>query len=190
MNRENRLQTDEDRGARVALMTRAWTMALGAALILGLAACEDSAAPSSTSTPQVQANEQSRSDQGHVEGEEEEIEIALEIQERFGISVSPAGPGPVAVTVDLPGIDPENVTVELHENRLTVSGRRDSEHTQEGKTFHRVERHHGEFRRVVTLPTAVEESKISAAYDKGVLVVTLPKSEKLKPHRVPISVSQ
>lgn len=111
MRRESQLQTGEDRGARVFLMAPAWTIAL-AALIVGLAACDDSVVPSSRSTGQVQEKEQSHSgeaesaegaDKGHVEGEEEEIEIAPEIQERFGISVSPAGPGPVAVTVDLPG---------------------------------------------------------------------------------------
>jgi HSP20 family protein len=90
------------------------------------------------------------------------------------------------VTADLPGIDPNDVTVEVHENRLTMSGKRASESSDDSRKFHRVERRWGTFQRVVELPDTVDRDRITADYQHGVLVVSLPKMEKLKPTRIPI----
>jgi HSP20 family protein len=91
------------------------------------------------------------------------------------------------VTVDLPGVKPEDVQVEVHEGQLIVSGERKSEAKTEGKTFHRVERRYGAFRRVLGLPTAVNDQAITADYSDGVLKVHLPKSEKVKPTRIQVN---
>ena len=91
------------------------------------------------------------------------------------------------ITVDLPGLNPEDVSVELHENQLAISGKREAETEEQGKTFHRVERQHGEFRRVISIPTPVDEHNIAAEYQDGVLKVSLPKSEKEKPTRIPVN---
>ena len=91
------------------------------------------------------------------------------------------------VTADLPGINPEDVNVELHEGQVTISGKRERENEETGKTFHRVERQYGEFHRTISLPVPVDEQKITASYKDGVLNVVLPKSEKVKPTRIPIS---
>jgi HSP20 family protein len=91
------------------------------------------------------------------------------------------------VTVDLPGLKPEDVSVEVHENQLTISGKRAFEQEEKGSTFHRIERRSGEFRRVIALPAAVDEAKISADYQQGVLKVTLPKSEKVRPTRIAVN---
>lgn len=93
------------------------------------------------------------------------------------------------VSVDLPGLKPEDVSVEVHENQLTISGKRESEQEDAAKTYHRVERRYGEFRRVVGLPTTVDEGKITAQYDHGVLKVSLPKSDKLKPTRIAVQTA-
>ncbi len=90
------------------------------------------------------------------------------------------------VTADLPGLKAEDVNVELHEGQLTLSGKRHFEKEETGKTYHRIERRSGEFRRVVTLPAAIDESKITADFNDGVLKVSLPKSEKVKPTRIQI----
>ena len=90
------------------------------------------------------------------------------------------------VSADLPGIKPEEVSVELHEGQVTISGKRESEKEETGKTFHRIERQYGEFRRTIALPLPVDEQKITAAYKDGVLTVVLPKSEKVKPTRIPV----
>jgi HSP20 family protein len=81
------------------------------------------------------------------------------------------------VTLDLPGLKPDEVKVEYQSGGLVVSGERKEEEQQEGKTFLRVERRYGVFRRVISLPGAVDEEKIDAEFHDGVLRVTLPKSE-------------
>lgn len=93
------------------------------------------------------------------------------------------------VSVDLPGVNPENVNVEVHEGALTINGTRESETAESGKTYHRIERRYGEFRRVIPLPDAVDEDRITADYSDGVLSVVLPKSEKLKPTRIEVRKS-
>lgn len=82
------------------------------------------------------------------------------------------------VTVDIPGVKPEDVKLELRENQLLVSGKRESSSETKEKNFHRVERTFGEFQRSVLLPTAVDQDKIEATYDAGVLHVNLPKAVK------------
>ena len=91
------------------------------------------------------------------------------------------------LTLDLPGINPEDVNVELNDGNLVIAGQRKSEHESSDKTFHRVERRYGSFRRVLSIPAPVDEEKISAEYRDGVLTVTLPKSEKVKPKRIAVN---
>lgn len=93
------------------------------------------------------------------------------------------------ITVDLPGISSDDVSVELHEGKLTISGKVESHTDVEGKTFHRVERTTGEFRRVVEVGVPVDEDNITAEYKNGVLTVKLPKSEKLRPKKITIQQS-
>ena len=90
------------------------------------------------------------------------------------------------VSLDLPGVDPANVKVEAHDGKLTVSGERHHEEKVEGKTFHRVERSYGTFRRVINLPSTVDNEKIDANYKNGVLSVKLPKSEAVKPKQIEV----
>ncbi len=90
------------------------------------------------------------------------------------------------VMIDLPGMKPEDFTVEIREGSLWISGVKEEAHEEEGKTYHRVERQRGEFRRVIPLPTAVDESKVQAEYVDGVLKVTVPKAESAKPKRIEI----
>lgn len=94
--------------------------------------------------------------------------------------------GGYEVSAELPGLKPEEVNVELKEGSLWISGEKKEETEEKGKTFHRIERHHGQFRRVVQLPGAVEEEKVEAKFENGVLTVNVPKSEEVKPRRIPV----
>lgn len=89
---------------------------------------------------------------------------------------------------DVPGVREEDIAVELDGNVLTVSGRRQAEHDEDRKGFHRVERVYGEFSRSLTVPDGVDADKIEASYDRGVLEVRVPKPEQAKPRRVAINV--
>ena len=88
------------------------------------------------------------------------------------------------LTLDLPGVDAEDVSVELNDGKLVIAGERKSDTAQSGKTFHRVERRYGKFRRVLSIPNPVNEDKITAEYRDGVLSVVLPKSEKIKVKKI------
>jgi HSP20 family protein len=92
----------------------------------------------------------------------------------------------VEVRMDLPGIKPADIDIQINGNLLTVSGERKEEKEEKGKTFHRVERRSGSFSRSVTLPCAVLEAKVDAKYDKGVLSISMPKAEEAKAHRIPV----
>ena len=90
------------------------------------------------------------------------------------------------VSADLPGVNSEEVNVEVHEGQLLISGERESAHEESDKKFHRVERTFGKFERRIGLPENVSESDISADYQDGVLTIVLPKSEKPKPTRIEV----
>jgi HSP20 family protein len=94
--------------------------------------------------------------------------------------------GQFEVTLDLPGMKPDEIKVEMHQGNLLISGERKEEKEEKGKTYHRVERSYGEFRRTIALPAAVDEGKIDAKFCDGVLRVTLPKSEKVKPKQITV----
>ena len=94
--------------------------------------------------------------------------------------------GAFEVTVDLPGMKPEEVNVELKNGQLWITGEMKEEKEEEGKTYHRIERHVGEFRRVLPLPTAVKEEEIEAKFTEGVLKITVPKSEEAKTKHIEV----
>jgi HSP20 family protein len=92
----------------------------------------------------------------------------------------------IEVTVELPGMKPEEVKVELREGVLWITGEKKEEKEEKGRTFHRIERRTGEFRRAFTLPVEVEEGKVVAKFEGGVLHITLPKAEKVAPKRIEV----
>ena len=90
------------------------------------------------------------------------------------------------VTLDLPGVKKENVTVNYQDNQLTISGERIAEEIQEKRDFIRKERTYGNFHRVFTLPQSVNAEKITANFKEGILTIKVPKSEESKPKQVKI----
>lgn len=90
------------------------------------------------------------------------------------------------VTVELPGMKPEDVKLEIREGSLWITGEKKEEKEEKGKTFHRVERRSGMFRRIFQLPVEVMEDKVDAQFVEGVLKITLPKAEKVAPKKIEI----
>ena len=93
------------------------------------------------------------------------------------------------VSVDLPGVKPEDVKVEMEDGRLTISGKRETVTEDKAKNVHRVERTRGSFHRAVSLPREVDVEKIDAKYEQGVLHVTLPKSAEKQPRKIEVRSS-
>ena len=89
---------------------------------------------------------------------------------------------------DLPGLSEEDVSIELEDRVLTVSGERRSQHEEKKEGFYRLERATGAFSRSLTLPEGVDADGITATFDKVVLDVRIPKPEETKPRKVAIKV--
>jgi HSP20 family protein len=85
------------------------------------------------------------------------------------------------VLADVPGIDPKDVDVTLHNSVLTIKGERSSDTESEGNNFKRRERVRGSFFRQFTLPVTTNESAIRAKATNGVLEIVIPKTAKPEP---------
>jgi HSP20 family protein len=87
---------------------------------------------------------------------------------------------------DLPGLDEGDVSIEVQDGTLTISGERNAEHESRERGWYRIERSYGSFSRSLTLPDGVDPDSISAEFERGVLEVRIPKPEERKPRRVAI----
>ncbi len=87
---------------------------------------------------------------------------------------------------DLPGMAEDDVSIEVQDGALVISGERKAEHEERGRGWFRVERSFGRFARTLTLPDGIDPEAISADFDKGVLSVRIPKPEQRKPRRIQI----
>jgi HSP20 family protein len=91
---------------------------------------------------------------------------------------------------DLPGMSEEDVSIELEDSTLTISGERKAEHEEQQEGYYRVERASGSFQRSLTLPRGVDPEAVTAAFDRGVLEVRVPKPEERKPRRIHIGAAE
>ena len=93
------------------------------------------------------------------------------------------------VSIELPGLKKEEISLSFHDGVLTVSGERKHEREgKEGETF-RSERYFGKFQRSVSVPAAVDAGRVTATYKDGVLLIDLPKAEEAKPKQIQVNVS-
>ena len=89
---------------------------------------------------------------------------------------------------DLPGVSKDAVKIELHDNRLTVSGERKEEKSSDSTDHkkHFTEMYYGSFSRTFTLPQDVDAEKAEAKFDNGVLNLRIPKTEQSRPRQISI----
>ena len=92
------------------------------------------------------------------------------------------------VQVDLPGVNKEDVTVEIKNNLLLIQGRRQVESDVEDDRYYRRERTCGTFQRSFSLRTAVAPDSIKASFKNGVLTIRIPHPEEQKPKKISVSV--
>ena len=85
---------------------------------------------------------------------------------------------------EMPGVNKDGLEISLEGHEITITGRRTAE-VVSGETLFR-ERHGADYRRVFELDPAIDTSKISARMNQGVLLLTLPKSEQVKPRKITV----
>ena len=94
----------------------------------------------------------------------------------------------VVIKAELPGVDQKEIDIRIEDNTLTLRGER--KHSQEVKkeNYHRVERFYGTFQRSFSLPHTIDQERVKATCDQGVLTITLPKREEKKPKQINVEV--
>src|SRR4030095_7283315 len=90
------------------------------------------------------------------------------------------------VTVELPGVDADDLDITMEDGLLTIQGERQFTAESSEQQFHRVERRYGAFRRSITLPAHALAEGIQASFEDGVLLILVPKAEEAKPKRIQV----
>ena len=98
--------------------------------------------------------------------------------------------GRFVILADLPGIDPQQIEIQMDKGILTIQGERKADEAVEGGRFSRIERRHGGFRRSFALPDSADADGISAHGSNGVLEVVIPKKPDLAPRRIQVGQAQ
>jgi HSP20 family protein len=95
----------------------------------------------------------------------------------------------IVVKVEVPGMSAKDFDVRIESNVLILKGERKFEKETKEENYHRVERSYGSFSRSFALPTGVKEDKIAAEYKDGILKISLPKKEEVKPKSIKIEAA-
>lgn len=90
----------------------------------------------------------------------------------------------VTVTAEVPGLKAEDLDISVLGDTLTVRGSRREMELKEGERYHRRERGYGDFVRTIQMPYRVDSDKAEARYERGVLTITLPRSEEDRPRKI------
>ncbi len=96
----------------------------------------------------------------------------------------------IVVKAELPGLEAGDIDVSITGDVLTIKGEKKTEEKKEEEKYHYSERYYGLFERSFRLPVAVKTDRIEAAFEKGLLTVTLPKQEEAKAKAVKIDIKQ
>jgi len=96
----------------------------------------------------------------------------------------------VVLKAELPGMNPDDIQIEVEDNVLTLKGERKFEETLDEERYYRDERRYGSFQRSLALPQGVKADEIQANYDDGILTVTVPKAEEEKPKKIEVKAKK
>lgn len=94
----------------------------------------------------------------------------------------------IVVKADLPGLDASDIDVSISEDVLTIKGEKRKEEEKTGERYHSVERYYGSFQRSFRLPSSVQMDKAEATFEKGVLTISLPKTEEARKKEIKVQV--
>jgi HSP20 family protein len=96
--------------------------------------------------------------------------------------------GAYVVRAELPGVNKDDVKITVLNDVLTIKGEKKNEKESKENQFTRIERSYGSFQRSFTLPSSVESGKIEASFENGILTVTVPKAEEVKPKQIEVKL--
>jgi HSP20 family protein len=94
----------------------------------------------------------------------------------------------IVVKAELPGIDKDNIEVNVSDHHLTIKGKKKKEEEVKQEDYYRCERSYGSFLRTLELPKDVRADKVKASFKDGVLEVRLPKTEEAKAKEIKVKV--
>lgn len=94
----------------------------------------------------------------------------------------------IVIKAELPDVDQKDIDVRIEDNTLTIKGERKHESEVKKENYHRIERYFGTFQRSFKLPGTVNQEGVTATCEKGVLTITLPKKEEVKPKQISVEV--
>ncbi len=94
----------------------------------------------------------------------------------------------ITLKAELAGMEPKDISIEVQDNVLTVSGERRFQEEVKDDKYYRIERRYGSFSRSIALPQTINESAIEAKYENGVLEVVVPKAEIAKPKKISVTI--
>jgi HSP20 family protein len=92
------------------------------------------------------------------------------------------------LTVEIPGVNKEDVKLSVENNVLTISGEKKNNVEVKEDDFRRIERSYGSFSRSFNLSSRIDNEKIEARFENGILAVNLPKKEESKPRQIEVKV--
>lgn len=93
------------------------------------------------------------------------------------------------IGIEIPGVEKNDLKISVKKENLVVQGEKKEEKKKQEESYLRVERSYGKFMRSISLPTEVDQSKITAKYNNGVLKIVLPKTKKGKVKEVEVKVT-
>lgn len=94
----------------------------------------------------------------------------------------------VIIKAELPGVDQGDMEVKIEDAMLIIRGERRQDAEMRRENYHRIERYHGPFQRSFSLPQSIDRENVRAVCDKGVLTITMPKKEEIKPRQIIVEV--
>jgi HSP20 family protein len=96
----------------------------------------------------------------------------------------------IHLKVEVPGLDAKDIDIEVTTDSVSISGERKSETKTEEEGMTRTEFRYGKFRRVIALPTRIENTNVKAEYKNGIFNLTLPKAEAEKQKVVKVNLDR
>ena len=94
----------------------------------------------------------------------------------------------IIIKAELPDVDQKDIDVRIEDNTLTLKGERKHDGYVKKENYHRIERYFGSFQRSFSLPATIDQDNVGAVCEKGVLTVTLPKKEEIKPKHISVQI--